>query len=69
MPAVYAEWRGVVSALQVRGVQVHDARLVAAMVVHNATTILTFNKGDFARYPGITALEPADVLAQKQNPR
>jgi predicted nucleic acid-binding protein len=60
----YSEWRGIVSNLQVSGVQVHDARLAAAMVVHDLTHLLTFNKADFARYTGITALDPSDVLAQ-----
>jgi predicted nucleic acid-binding protein len=63
-PTSYAEWRGIVSTLQVSGVQAHDARLAAAMVVHDLTHLLTFNKADFARYTGITALDPSDVLAQ-----
>jgi hypothetical protein len=40
----------------------HDARLVAAMMVHGLTHLLTFNVQDFRRYPGITAVTPADVL-------
>lgn len=67
MPPIYAEWRSIVSDLQVRGVQVHDARLVAAMVVHDTPTILTFNKSDFARYSGITALDPAEVIGEEKN--
>ena len=63
-PVSFAEWRGLVSNLQVSGVQVHDARLAAAIVVHNLTHLLTFNKADFARYTGITALDPSDVLVQ-----
>jgi hypothetical protein len=31
------------------GVQVHDARLVAAMKVHGVTRILTINIRDFSR--------------------
>jgi predicted nucleic acid-binding protein len=59
--SVYAEWRRLVVAFTVSGVQVHDARLVATMRVHGVTRILTFNTADFARYPGITALHPAQV--------
>ncbi|MCS6859946.1 MAG: hypothetical protein NZT92_06465 [Abditibacteriales bacterium] len=44
-----------------RGVQVHDAYLVAAMRVHGITNLLTFNVGDFASYPGITAVHPQDI--------
>ena len=61
-PAVYAEWKRLVAQLGVRGVQVHDAHLVATMSVHSVTRILTFEKADFARYPGITALEPGDLV-------
>ena len=41
-PAVHTEWRRLVVAHAVQGVQVHDARLVAAMNVHGITHILTF---------------------------
>ena len=38
-----------------------DARIVAAMNTHSITRLLTFNLPDFARYPGLTALDPATV--------
>lgn len=59
-PATYAEWRRLVVAFNVSGVQVHDARLVAAMKVHSITHILTFNKADFSRYAteGIVTEDP-----------
>jgi predicted nucleic acid-binding protein len=62
-PASYAEWRRLVVTYNVSGVQVHDARLVAAMKVHGMTRILTFNTADFARYApeGITAINPHTV--------
>ncbi|MBZ5724127.1 MAG: type II toxin-antitoxin system VapC family toxin [Acidobacteriia bacterium] len=52
-PSVYPEWRRLVVAHGVSGVQVHDARLVAAMSIYNVKNILTFNGRDFARYPNI----------------
>jgi predicted nucleic acid-binding protein len=60
VPAVYAQWRQLVVACGVSGVQVHDARLVAAMRVHSVMHILTFNVIDFVRYAalGIVAVEP-----------
>ncbi len=63
LPAVYAEWRELVVNYGVSGVQVHDARLVATMLVHGLTHILTFNTSDFARYrsKGIVAVDPATV--------
>ena len=33
------------------------------MLVHGIGRILTFNVNDFQRYPGISALEPRQVLA------
>lgn len=60
VPAVYPQWRQLVVAFDVSGVQVHDARLVAAMRIHSVTHILTFNVIDFVRYAalGIVAVDP-----------
>ncbi len=43
------------------GVQVHDARLAAAMYAHGISEILTFNGFDFTRFAGITAIDPTIV--------
>src|SRR5215469_11207086 len=56
--AVHHEWRRLLVAQRVFGVQVHDARLVAAMRVHGVSRILTFNEKDFARYSGVEAIHP-----------
>ena len=57
---VYKEWRKLVLNFGVSGVQVHDARIAAAMLVHQVTHILTFNTSDFARFSsaGISAVDP-----------
>jgi predicted nucleic acid-binding protein len=55
---VHAEWRRLVVVHSVVGVQVHDARLVAAMHVHSITHLLTLDEHDFLRYPGITVVHP-----------
>jgi predicted nucleic acid-binding protein len=62
-PAIYPEWRRLVVAFGVSGVQVYDARLVAAMRVYGMIHILTWNTADFARYApvGIVAVDPATV--------
>ena len=62
-PAAYAQWRRLVVTYSVAGVQVHDARLVAQMIVHGVTHVLTFNTRDFARYAGegIVAVDPTNV--------
>ena len=59
--AVHEEWRRLVVAQAVSGVQVHDARLVALMRVHALVNLITFDVGDFDRYPGILAVRPQDV--------
>jgi len=59
--AVYQEWRRIVVQHAVFGVQVHDARLVAAMRVHGVGHILTLNVTDFSRYSGITVVHPSNI--------
>ncbi len=60
---IHAEWRRLVVIHSVCGVQVHDARLVAAMHVHGLTHLLTLDEKDFLRYPGITVVHPRSVTA------
>jgi predicted nucleic acid-binding protein len=60
-PAVYAEWKKLVSAAGVSGVHVHDARLAAVMITNGLTHILTFNTDDFKGLPGIIVVHPQDV--------
>jgi hypothetical protein len=48
--SVYREWRKIVIQYDIAGVQVHDAPLAAAMVVHHVEHILTLNTADFIRY-------------------
>ncbi len=62
--ATYREWRRIVVAEGVSGIQVHDARLVATMRVHGIEHLLTLNIGDFRRYDKIVAVSPQDFLAQ-----
>ena len=53
-------WRKLIVAHSVKGKQVHDARLVALMKTNGIAHILTLNGGDFTRYPGIVAIDPAN---------
>ena|ERR1700730_13715975 len=56
--AVYREWRRIVMQYGVLGVQVHDARLAAAMYVHRVSHILTLNVSDFGRFTGLIVVHP-----------
>lgn len=55
---IYSEWERLVKTYEVKGVNVHDARLVAAMIVHRLTHIVTFNVKDFRRYSEIIIIDP-----------
>src|SRR5260221_28230 len=59
--AVYREWRRIVGLYRVSGVQVHDARLAAAMYVHGVEHILTMNIADFSRFKGLAAVHPESI--------
>jgi hypothetical protein len=58
---VFDFWEQLVSNHDVKGKQVHDARIVAAMMRHAVSHLLTFNIADFARYAEITAIDPQKV--------
>ncbi len=55
---VYAQWKRLVAAHDVKGVKAHDARLVAAMNIHGVTRLMTFNAQDFSRYASLKILTP-----------
>jgi predicted nucleic acid-binding protein len=67
--SVHEERRRLLVTYGVSGVQVHDARLVAAMRVHGVARILTFNDRDFARYDHIEAIHPRAVSARLSSGR
>lgn len=59
--AAYATWKTLVIERRVSGVQVHDARIAAVMKAYGVTRIVTFNVGDFARFPEIEAVHPENI--------
>ena len=46
---IFPTWRRLVLDHRVSGIQVHDARIVAAMMVHRVYQILSFDLYDFKR--------------------
>jgi len=54
-------WERLVVENRVSGKNTHDARLVAAMVVHGIESILTFNTQDFIRYGEIRVLNVMEI--------
>jgi predicted nucleic acid-binding protein len=67
-PDAYPRWKDLIVTHGVRGVQVHDAKLVALMTLHGVTHILTLNPKDFARYSAISAVTPEELLAAASTP-
>jgi predicted nucleic acid-binding protein len=63
VPAIYPQWRHLTDTYEILGRQVYDARLVAVMLVHGITHILTLNAVHFRRFSEITIVEPADILS------
>ncbi len=60
-PEAGPEWDRLVTHYQVTGRTVHDAQLVASMLVNGITHVLTLNVEDFRRYIEVTAVHPAEV--------
>lgn len=61
-PDSFARWRSLVVEQQVRGVQVHDARIAAALLTYEIESLLTYNPRDFARF-GVQCVTPGELLA------
>ena len=61
--SIFPEWERLVSTYKVKGTKVHDTRLVAFMIVHQLSHILTFNVKDFRRFrEEITPVHPARAI-------
>ncbi|QDT56619.1 hypothetical protein Pan44_46760 [Caulifigura coniformis] len=59
---VFDQWLLQVTSQGVRGKTAHDARLIAAMLRHGVSNLLTFNAADFVRFKSVMTYTPADVL-------
>jgi predicted nucleic acid-binding protein len=59
---IYPIWEQLVLTHQVSGKNVYDTRLVACMLEHGLTHILTYNKPDFRRFLDIKVLDPQTVV-------
>lgn len=57
-PAVTAELFALLATIPTAGKQVHDANIVATMLTHGITRLLTHNVADFNRFGSLIAIEP-----------
>jgi predicted nucleic acid-binding protein len=60
-PDMLERWLELCTRYGVSGRPAHDARIVALMLAHGVTQLLTLNVADFRRYTEITCLTPDDV--------
>jgi predicted nucleic acid-binding protein len=60
-PQILPNWLRLVETHDVKGKNVHDTRLVAVMMTHGITHLLTFNTDDFRRFPNLTLIHPNEV--------
>lgn len=60
-PHIYPLWRMLVETHQVIGRQAYNARLVAVMLAHGVTHLLTLNPTHFRRFSAITVVEPQGI--------
>jgi predicted nucleic acid-binding protein len=61
-PDIAQRWLELVRRYEVKGKEVHDARLVAFSAAHGIPHILTLNPADFSRYQEVTAITPAKLI-------
>ncbi len=61
---ILERWEELVRRHSVQGRTTHDARLVAAMLRHNVTHLLTFDDSDFARFTEITVVTPDAIVSE-----
>jgi predicted nucleic acid-binding protein len=63
-PAVTARLLGIIEQYSVAGKQIHDANIVATMLVHDIPVLLTHNIADFKRYEEIITVLPLVRLSE-----
>lgn len=61
---IFTLWQQLVSTQNIVGKRAHDARIVAAMLAHGITHLLTFNVQDFIQVPGIRVTAPQSIIAE-----
>ncbi|KAM3099974.1 type II toxin-antitoxin system VapC family toxin [Phormidesmis sp. 146-35] len=60
--AIYPTWHNLVLTHRVMGKRTHDLRLIAVMLTHNTTHLLTLNDRDFPNVLGVTIVTPQHLL-------
>jgi predicted nucleic acid-binding protein len=58
----FPNWLNLVTNSKVMGKRTHDAHIIAAMLAHGITHLLTFNPSDFAITSTIKIIHPQDLI-------
>ncbi|NNM85504.1 MAG: hypothetical protein HKL96_07095 [Phycisphaerales bacterium] len=61
-PQVYPAWEGLIAQHLVVAKRAHDVRLVALMIQHRVSKLLTCIDADFRSFTEIEPLNPFDVM-------
>lgn len=67
-PDILGRWLMLVETLPVSGKRVHDARLVAVLLMHGVEHLMTFNTGDFAAFTAVSVIHPRTLLPSGATP-
>jgi predicted nucleic acid-binding protein len=60
-PDVFSIWLNLVTTYNISGKRTHDIHILAVMLAHNITHILTLNPKDFIAVPEITIIHPQSM--------
>ena len=61
-PDVFSIWLNLVTTYNISGKRTHDIHILAVMLAHNISHILTLNPKDFISVPEITIIHPQDFI-------
>ncbi|EFA70744.1 PIN domain nuclease [Cylindrospermopsis raciborskii S07] len=60
-PDVFSIWLNLVITYNISGKRTHDIHILAVMIAHNISHILTLNPKDFIDVPEITIIHPQNI--------
>jgi len=60
-PDVFSIWLNLVTTYNIYGKRTHDIHILAVMLAHNISHILTLNPKDFIAVPEITIVHPQSI--------
>lgn len=66
-PAVTEKLLELIEQTNTSGKQIHDANIVATMLAHGITELLTNNPGDFGRYSGMIQITALDGTSDQRS--